>query len=79
MKLTNNQLKRVHILAKDARMPRDERVKIMKFFYGVETSKDLSERNAERFIRKLEEIISGETTVAWRTNGDPNWVYTGKL
>jgi len=79
MKLTANQLKRIHILAKDAKMPRDERVKIMKFFYGVSTSKELTENNAGRFIRKLEEIISGETTVAWRSNGDPDWVYTGKL
>ena len=60
-------------------MSRPDRVKIMKFFYGVETSKNLTERNAGRFIDKLNEIISGETTVAWRSNGDPYWVYTGKL
>lgn len=60
-------------------MDRATRVRIMKFFYGVETSKELTERNADRFIRKLEEIISGETTVAWRVNGDPYLTYTGRL
>lgn len=79
MPLTSNQLKRIHILAKDARMTRDDRVKIMSFFYGVMTSKDLTEKNADRFIAKLNEIISGEISVGWRTNGDPYWVYTGKL
>lgn len=79
MPLTANQLKRVHILAAEAKMSRADRVKIMKFFYGVDTSKNLTERNAGRFILKLNEIISGEMSVGWRANGDPYWVYTGKL
>ncbi len=79
MPLTVNQLKRIHILAGEAKLSRPDRVKIMSFFYGVTTSKELTERNAGRFILKLEEIISGEITVSWRANGDPDWVYTGKL
>lgn len=79
LKLSLTQLKRIHILADEANMDRPTRVKIMSFFYGVTTSKNLTERNAERFIRRLEEIIAGEIKVAYRANGDPDWQYIGKF
>ncbi|MFH1226810.1 MAG: hypothetical protein V1701_02765 [Planctomycetota bacterium] len=71
MILSPKQLRLLHILAKKIGMERPVRVKWMKKYYGRDTSKALDKDQAGHFIRKLEELRSGESVLSFTPDGEP--------